>query len=144
MPVIRHEQMEELNRRQAEKFEDRMVEHLRETFPEPCQEMGEDALREDIRYGMDRAESYGIESEQDVCNYVNLMMALGRDFDTDRPWARRILTDPDVAGPAERIDALYDEAEGHLEQEAAAEEEPEPPEEADEPPAPAPEEEAAD
>lgn len=147
MPIIRNEQIEEFDRREAAKFEDRMVEHLRESFPEQCEEMGEDAVREDVRYGVDRAESHEIESEQDVCNYVNLMFALGRDFDTDLSWAQRILADPAIEIPAEKIDALYDEAERRLEEEAGPQEEAEEAGPAEAPagtPAPAPEEEAAD
>lgn len=116
---IRQEQMEEFNRCEAVKFENRMVEHLEENFPEECEEMGEEAVRETIRYGISRADSYGIEFEQDVCNYVNLMFVLGRDFDTDPglPWAKRILNDPELDHPTDKMDALYDEAETHLEPE---------------------------
>jgi hypothetical protein len=111
--------MDELNEHEAAKFEDRMVEHLRENFPEECEEMGEEDVREAVRHGVERAGEYGMELEQDVCNYINVMFVYGRDFDTDAelPWAGQILNDPSREDPTDKTDALYDEAIVRLEQE---------------------------
>jgi len=110
--IIRNQQMDELGKQEAVKFEDKMVLHLNEFFPEECEEIGEQEVRESIRHGVDRAESYGLVDEQDVCTYIDVMYVFGLDFDKDRecPWAARILNDESIDDPGDRADALHEEA----------------------------------
>ncbi len=98
MIVINDGQMESMSVYMLEQFEDRMVVHLRKHWPKKCAALGEDAVRESIRKGVQRARSYGITSEYDVSRYVNCMYALCHDFDTDprAPWAQPILTDAEL------------------------------------------------
>ena len=112
MLVIRKEQMEVLSHYVLKGFEDRMVEHLNEFFPDQCETLGEPDVREAVQYGIDRAGSYGITSERDVCKYLNLMFTFGRDFDVDPrlPWAAAILNAGDVTDPTRKIERLYTEA----------------------------------
>ena len=56
-----------------------------------------------------RSRTYGIVTECDVCKYIDLMIAFGRDFDQECVWARETLTDEE-ADLADRIDALYEAA----------------------------------
>lgn len=74
-------------------FEDWMVGHLRQFFPAQCDALGEEGLREIIRDGRTRAAHHGFRTRCDVCKYIDLMIVLGRDFDTDgrTRWAARIL-----------------------------------------------------
>ena len=67
-----------------------------------------------IRYGVERAGSYGIGTERDVCKYIDLMFAFGRDFDKnqDLPWASRILEDDTLKSPTVKTERLF--AEGKL------------------------------
>ncbi len=90
-------------------FEARMARHLRRFFREECRILGEDSLFETIRHGIRRASSYGIVNERDVALYLNLTLALGRDFDSDPllPWARAILVDPALPEPWLRMGRLY-------------------------------------
>jgi hypothetical protein len=113
MFTIRKEQMEALADAGIADFEDRMMEHLFECpLSERCRAMGEAALRGLIRYGLQRAASYGIVTERGVSVYVDVMVAFGRDFDVDPtlPWAAAVLNDPSTRTPFERIDQLFDAA----------------------------------
>jgi hypothetical protein len=96
MLVIRKEQMDTLGEQMRQRYEDRLVVYLNQVFPDRCAQMGEPALRKEIRYGMASAAKYNITTERDVAKYIELMFRHGRDFDTspDTPWAQPILTDP--------------------------------------------------
>jgi hypothetical protein len=107
---IRAAQVKAFEQAARKDFEDRMVLHLNEFFPDECRAMGEAALREMIRYGIGRAASHGIIMEPDVCKYLTLMMAYGRDFDCDpnHPWASAVLNDPVLTDPETKADCLYE------------------------------------
>lgn len=109
---IRKSQMEALSRSVRKRFEDRVVAHLHECFPDDCLAMGEQAVREMVQAGIARAEGYGLSAEYDVVRYVDLMVVRGRDFDTSprTPWAAPILRDPDLH-PTTKMDRLYEQAE---------------------------------
>lgn len=88
---VRKEQADALNEGRKKVFEDRMVGHVRQAFPLEFSDLGEDTVRQDIRYGIDRAEAHEIFAERQVAEYIDFMFILGRDFDTEIPAARRIL-----------------------------------------------------
>ena len=114
MLTIRKEQMDAFSHAALRIFECRMVAHLNRHFPKRCAKLGEDGVREWIRYGIERARTYGIVSERDVCKYIDVMFVYGRDFDTDRrrPWAGQILNDPVIMPPAVRTNRLFRAARG--------------------------------
>jgi hypothetical protein len=93
MLKIRKEQYEELGKISLKRFEDNMVEHIKEFFPENYDALGETVVRKVIEYGVERAEAHGFETEPDVNMYIDLMFLLGSHFDTDPqlPWAAEIL-----------------------------------------------------
>jgi hypothetical protein len=93
MLLIRPEQLRIFGDFQQERFELWMILHLRKFFPARCQSLGDSRLREFIGYGMKRAARHGFIASRDICKYVDLMMAFGRDFDQDTrlPWAGEIL-----------------------------------------------------
>lgn len=113
---IRKEQMDVFRQYMLEQFEDKMVVHLNKYFSGRCAELGEDGVRETIRYGISQAEKYGIVIESDVSRYINLMFTFGRDFDKDPTlsWAAKILNDHDLIGRRQKMDALYEAAKRHL------------------------------
>ena len=115
MLVIRKEQMESLA--QAN-FENQIAAHLHEFFPEQCEALGEPEVRKIIRYGFERAESYGIVADGDVCQYIDVMIVFGRDFDTDPelPWAAAILNNGSIKDSSIRIERLCDTAMEHLDE----------------------------
>jgi hypothetical protein len=105
MLIIRQEQMDEFIRTAAKSFEDWMVAHLTEFFPGECRVLGYPEVRATIRYGIEKAERYGITTEREVCKYIDLMYALGQDFDSnpDLPWVQEILQDETLPDPEERM-----------------------------------------
>ncbi len=62
-------------------------------------------LRSFVEQGIDRAASYRIEAERDVCKYLNLMVVFGRSFDVELPWAKETLASAD--GPGLKLNRLY-------------------------------------
>jgi hypothetical protein len=107
-------QAEKLSEAAVIDFENRMVVHLGRHFSEQCEALGEHGVREAIRFGIARSSHYGIVNERDVCKYIDLMFAFGREFDTDEdlPWASRILKDKDPRyhGGTLKIERLYETA----------------------------------
>ena len=92
-------------------FESSMVEHVRTYFPNHYRIAGDDGTRDVVRYAVERAASHGHDTQRGVCFYLNVMLILGSNFDTDPqiPWAVEILTD-EVPEPEYRIEKLADTA----------------------------------
>ncbi len=109
MLKIYDEQTEAFARAATREFEDRMAAHLRRFFREDCERLGAEPLGELIRHGIGRAAEHGIVSEHDVALYLNLTLALGRDFDRDPllPWARAALVETALLEPSRRMGRLY-------------------------------------
>jgi hypothetical protein len=116
MLTIRKEQLKVFSKNEDLKFEDRVSVHLHKIFPEQSETLGEEKLRELIRHGIARAQSYEIVAQRDVCKYIALMMIFGRDFDVDKklPWASETLKEEFLEGhPTEKIQRLVDFAKEH-------------------------------
>jgi len=111
---IRPEQLAALSQADVERFEEWATAHLMKFFPQQCGRMDAQQLRDLIRYGVRRSAAYGVTSKQDVCRYIDLMVALGRDYDKDDrlPWAREILQRTSNPGP--KIQSLHRRAIAHL------------------------------
>ncbi len=90
-------------------FEQRVWTHLRDSFPEECSRMGDNYVRDEIRYGIRRAHVHGFDSELNTVRYINLMFALGGDFDSDPNMTSLIfiIRERTPADPTERMDRLY-------------------------------------
>lgn len=91
------------------KFEDEMVDHIKQFFPNHYISMQEEAVRKTIMYGYFRAEIYGFTTKRNVCLYINTMMVLGSNFDYDPlyPWTQSMLRD-NKEDPKVRIDKIAD------------------------------------
>jgi hypothetical protein len=107
--LIRAEQMTAFSRAAFAAFEDRMLLHIQRSFPAVFEKLGEVRVCEAIRYGIQRARTYGLTTQRDVCKYIDLMMEFGRDFDTEGTLAgaAEILKDPDFETDTARIEHLY-------------------------------------
>ena len=111
---IRRERFAIFSQTEMTKFEDWMVAHLTKFFRRECGVLGELKLRATIQYGIQRAANYGLTAKRDVCKYIDVMIALGRDFDTDVrfPWAPQILTEQTT--PGTRAQGVLNAAVSHL------------------------------
>jgi hypothetical protein len=105
--TIRQAQMDVFSQVEVQKFEDWMVSHLKQFFPRECRSLGEPQLRDLIQYGIKRAARHQITVERDVCKFIDLMIVLGRDFDTDERnvWAHEILAHE--REPANKVQSLH-------------------------------------
>ena len=112
--AMRQAQIAAFSRAELQKFEERMIAHLKQFFPKQCGALPEPQLLQLIQHGIKRASGYKITSERDVCKFIDLMIVFGRDFDADKklPWAGRILKNRNSA--AFRIQSLYQAAQPHL------------------------------
>lgn len=116
MLIIRKEQMHVFSEAAVQEFQEWMLVHMRKFFP-ACRNASEPFLRELIRYGTERANLHAIRTCRDVCNYIDLMIVLGRDFDERFPWAWSILNTDGAS--AIRMEWLTASAQRHLERESS-------------------------
>jgi hypothetical protein len=116
MMTIQKRQFEAMGARLALRWEDSMVIHLQTFFPERALELGEPGLLGAIELGVKKASRYDINSERDVCKFLNFMFAYGFDFDTDPelPWAHAILTDEALVRSNVKMHLLEQAADGEL------------------------------
>ena len=114
MLIIRQEQMDEFTKFELKKFEDSMVLHLRQDLSEKVEGLPGEDLRDIIQRGISVAEEYGIQIEDDVKRYIDLMFILGEDFDTSEEsiWAGELLKKEEME-PEERLSKIFDLLEGH-------------------------------
>lgn len=108
--IVRDAQMAVFAVNEREKFERRMVTHLQQRFPDKCEPLGKEGVEEQVKFGIRRADTYGINTEIAVQEYLEMMMIYGRDFDVDPQceWATRILVDPSFEHGKARADRLYE------------------------------------
>jgi hypothetical protein len=92
----------------ADLFISRVIAHAKTVWPVECQELGESALLELVRNGIQRAEAVGLSTELEVVRYVHLSFLLAKDFETNplAAWTRPILADR-TRSPREKLDRLY-------------------------------------
>ncbi len=102
MLSIRKEQMEVLSAYMRDQFEQRMVEHLRATFPDRTQDIPDEKIRVVVQNSMKRAESYSIEYEDDIRRFIEYLVIYGTRLDTreDARWIGDILRRDDLNGAA--------------------------------------------
>jgi hypothetical protein len=109
MLTIRKQQFAVFQKAASEEFEARMMAHIQKFFPHRMAELGEASVRDLIRYGIERAASYRISQEPEVCKYIGIMVVFGRDFDRDPqlPWASAILREPNFPSSSVRVTELH-------------------------------------
>jgi hypothetical protein len=112
MLLIRAQQMQAFEQASMARFERRMVAHLRQLAPKHCKAVGEAGLRQVVRVGFARAKDHGFTKRGPVKLYLDLMIMLGSDFDSDPqyPWAAALLDDPDTPDEMARAERLYEKA----------------------------------
>ncbi len=107
--VIRKEQEVSLSKVSLAVFENSMIQHLNEFFPQICSSVGEKPLRPVIRQSIASAATYGITSEIDVARYIDLSFVLGLDFDSGKqhPQVAEIIKDQNLQ-PGVRMQLIFD------------------------------------
>src|SRR3989442_14701095 len=80
---IRQEQTDTLRQTALQKFEDEMVEHLKQSHAEHWKVMGEADGRRVIQLGIKEAGRYGFTNRGPVSFYIDLMVMFGSHFYTD-------------------------------------------------------------
>jgi hypothetical protein len=77
----------------------RFVEYVKERFPAKVEAMGRTVARDTVRGTVVKAESYGMESVEEIHGFLDLSFQFGQDFDTrpDMDGAFDALEDPDLA-----------------------------------------------
>ena len=91
--VIRHEQMTVLRRCALEGFRATLARNLRVAFREQTERWTDSEIDTLIWTGVDKANGYGVTRPADVARFIEYLVCLGPDFDTDQAtrWARDIL-----------------------------------------------------
>lgn len=106
------EQYDALTGASREELGDRIAHHLEKLSPQRYAGLGEAEVRQLVRYGLNKAASYGLSRETDLRSFVELIFAFGPDFDENPtfPWARAILQDVSLADPGARLARLLERA----------------------------------
>lgn len=94
----------------------RLLQHVRDFFPEQCKALGEDALRDVVDEGIERASSYQLSHEGPIRHFLELMFTLGSDFDLAfrPPSAQQILKSHELSDH-EKMERLMRDAVQYLE-----------------------------
>jgi hypothetical protein len=89
-------------------FISRVTAHVKTVWPDECAELGDPAVIEIVRNGIQRGATLGLSVELDLVRYVDLSFLLAKDFETNplAMWTRSILADRLVA-PRMKLDRLY-------------------------------------
>ena len=95
MLKIRCKQIEVFKIEATNHFEDDMVAHIRQFFPNHFGMAGQSVVRDVVRYGIQRSNTYGFVTQRNMCLYITVMAMLGSNFDKDFffPWVPSILND---------------------------------------------------
>jgi hypothetical protein len=102
MLTIRKEQMDVFSAYSCEQFEWRMIKHLREVFHDRTKDLPDEKIRIVIQDSIRKAESYGIEYEDDIRRFIEYLVIYGSRLDTreETRWIGDILRRDDLNGTA--------------------------------------------
>jgi hypothetical protein len=106
--IVRQEQIDYLDEARWPHFETYMVAHLRDFSPLHSKSLGEAGIRRLIQAGVQRALAHGFSHRASVKLYIETMILLGADFDTDPqyPGAKAALDEP-MPAEMDRADCLH-------------------------------------
>ena len=108
MLKLRKEHLEAFEAQVVSLFASRVMAHVKVVWPAECGELGDAAVADMVRSGIQRAATLGLVSEHDVVRFVDLAFILAKDFETHPlvVWTRPILADRKLAAEA-KMDRLY-------------------------------------
>lgn len=107
MLVIRQGQLAMFQDHLLEKFRTKAAAHLHKEFPEECQQLGPEGVEQRVSTGMALCQQYGLPSEFQNLQFLNLTMLLGPDFHKEPEFAA-VLNDKDLDARTklDRVDEL--------------------------------------
>ena len=88
---IRPEQLEALGQAAAARWQATLVPDMRRIWPDRTERLDDAEMRKWIAEACRRAETYGLETAEQLTRFVHLTFAFGREFDRELPWAKRTL-----------------------------------------------------
>jgi len=105
--LIRRSQMQAFEEASMVEFEQRTIAFLRAHLSGYTRSLSDEALRDLVRLGTERAVSYELRNDLDILRYVLLLVVLSPAFgaDAQTAWAARILTDPHLKSE-DKLDAI--------------------------------------
>ena len=108
MLIIRDTQKYLLGQQSLATFIEAMCLHLRTYFPASTALLTQAALSDKVRACSNRAGHYQLNSQRDVCRYLNLAAEYGWEFDRDPnlSWMLPYLNDKSVTDPSKRLELL--------------------------------------
>jgi hypothetical protein len=120
--TLRQEQTDLFSHLELERFEARVIAHLRQYFPQRMANVSEQNARGLVRFCVGRARRYGIVTERALVLYIGVAVTLGTRFDQRHAWAAETLRDEFIATPEARVEELHRRAVAFLDgtQERAA------------------------
>jgi hypothetical protein len=106
---VREAQMKALESADKKSFENRTYVWLCKHWPDETNALGEAAVRDRIRKGTKCAQSYGLETEYQICTFLNLEFLYGPQFHTneEHKWAEDILKDAQLS-PDAKVERLIE------------------------------------
>ncbi len=98
-----------------DEFEDDICDLLNTFYPQKWAHQGEVTTREMIRWSMESAHHYGLQTNEGLCVFVTLAFMLGIGFHSDPlfPWAGNILSDTTLDADT-KSDRIYEAAMAYL------------------------------
>ena len=116
MFTIRKHHIRALENVAKARFEDEMLEHLKNYAPKLYEIRGEQCFRKVINLGLSKSEDYELTNRGPVRFFLESMVSLGCDFDTDPqlPQAGEILSGIKTKNQATRSNNLYLYVTNHL------------------------------
>ena len=81
MLVIRQKQLDSFLMGDEDKFVRFVAEHIRENHPQRVSECPENLLEQMVRFGLQRARSYGFERAEDLTAFVAVMFDIAPNFE---------------------------------------------------------------
>jgi len=96
--TIRKQQLQVFSEQAKNRFQQRLLEHVREHFADEIERLGEEDLRKKVLACMEAARAHGIQSEQGVALYTDACMAIVAEEPMAVPGARNVLEDDDLDG----------------------------------------------
>jgi hypothetical protein len=111
MLIIRKQMMEAFEQQTMANFENRAVAYLHENHRNILTGIPEKDIRQSIREGIRRASAYGIATELDVLQFIDLMYLMSSDFDTNprTSWVRQIFKNSRIP-TSEKIGMIHERA----------------------------------